>query len=73
MVEGVLFVLSARETTRHASRMALHRLTSNGGKVLGLVIQKMSPRQLSPYVGINGHGYDHHVPSPHPVGLVDRS
>jgi capsular exopolysaccharide synthesis family protein len=48
MVEGVLLIVSARETSREAGLSAFQRLTNNGAKILGLVIQKAPPRKL-PY------------------------
>lgn len=69
MVEGVLFVISACETTRDASRVAVHRLTSNGAKLLGLVIQKAPPQELTAYFASNGN--DHQLDSK-AVGLLER-
>jgi capsular exopolysaccharide synthesis family protein len=57
MVQGVLLIVSARETSREASLSALHRLTNNGAKVLGLVIQKAPPRKVPYYFYNNGRGY----------------
>ena len=39
-VDGVLLVVSAGTTTREACRSAILRLTSSGGKLLGVVLQK---------------------------------
>jgi len=47
MVEGVLLVVSAPETSRDASRAAIQRLVGSGARLLGIVIQKASPRELT--------------------------
>ena len=39
-VEGVLLVVSAGQTTREASRLAVQRLAGSGSKLLGVVMQK---------------------------------
>lgn len=40
LVDGILLVVSAGETTREASRLAVQRITFAGGKILGVVMQK---------------------------------
>ena len=40
-VDGVLLVVSAGQTTREACRLAIERLTTAGGKILGIVLQKV--------------------------------
>ncbi len=40
-VDGVLLVASAGHTTREACRLAIQRLTAAGGKILGVVLQKV--------------------------------
>jgi succinoglycan biosynthesis transport protein ExoP len=40
-VDGVLLVVSAGETTREACRLAVQRMTVSGGKLLGIVMQKV--------------------------------
>ena len=40
-VDGVLLVASAGQTTREACRLAIQRLTAAGGKILGIVLQKV--------------------------------
>ncbi len=40
-VDGVLLVASAGQTTREACRSAIDQLTSAGGKILGIVLQKV--------------------------------
>lgn len=47
-VDGVLLVASAGQTTREACRLAIERLTTAGGKILGLVLQKVRV-PYSPY------------------------
>lgn len=49
-VDGVLLVVSAGETTREACRLAVQRTTVSGGKLLGIVMQK---------VRINDSQYDY--------------
>jgi capsular exopolysaccharide synthesis family protein len=39
-VDGILMVVCAGKTTREACRLAIHRMTSAGGKILGVVMQK---------------------------------
>lgn len=39
-VDGVLLVVSAGETTRESCRFAIQRLTTSGGKLMGIVLQK---------------------------------
>ena len=53
LVDGVLLVVSAGETTRESCRQSLRRLADSGGKVLGVVIQKVHRAQLPSY----GYGY----------------
>jgi polysaccharide biosynthesis transport protein len=48
-VEGVLLVVSAGETTREACRSAVQRLTTSGGKFLGIVMQKTPMTDMSYY------------------------
>src|SRR5574340_365749 len=48
-VDGVLLVVSAGETTREACRLAIQRLTTSGGKFLGLVLQKARSADLPYY------------------------
>lgn len=40
-VDGVLVVASAGQTTREACRSAIDQLMSAGGKILGIVLQKV--------------------------------
>lgn len=40
-VDGVLLVASAGQTTREACQLAIERLTNAGGKILGIVLQKV--------------------------------
>jgi capsular exopolysaccharide synthesis family protein len=40
-VDGVLLVASVGQTTREACRLAIDRLTAAGGKILGVVLQKV--------------------------------
>jgi len=40
-VDGVLLVATVGQTTREACRMAVQRLTAAGGKILGVVLQKV--------------------------------
>ncbi len=40
-VDGVLLVASAGQTTREACRLAIERLTTAGGNLLGIVLQKV--------------------------------
>ena len=39
-VDGVLLVACAGQTPRLACQLAIHRLTTAGGKILGIVLQK---------------------------------
>ncbi|NGZ01496.1 MAG: hypothetical protein CV090_00405 [Nitrospira sp. WS238] len=52
-VDGVLLVASAGQTTREACRSAIDQLTSAGGKILGIVLQKVPvpPSAYHSYVG----------------------
>lgn len=52
-VEGVLLVVSAGETKMEPCRQSLRRLADSGGKVLGVVIQKVRKAHLPQY----GYGY----------------
>jgi capsular exopolysaccharide synthesis family protein len=40
-VDGVLLVASVGQTTREACQLAIERLTTAGGKILGIVLQKV--------------------------------
>jgi polysaccharide biosynthesis transport protein len=40
-VDGVLLVASVGQTTKEACRLAIQRLTAAGGKILGVVLQKV--------------------------------
>lgn len=40
-VDGVLVVASVGQTTREACRLAIQRLTAAGGRILGIVLQKV--------------------------------
>lgn len=48
-VDGVLLVVSAGETTMESCRQSLRRLADSGGKVLGVVIQKVRRAHLPQY------------------------
>jgi succinoglycan biosynthesis transport protein ExoP len=48
-VDGVLVVASVGQTTREACRLAIHRLTAAGGKILGIVLQKVQVPDNSYY------------------------
>ncbi|MBK9307108.1 MAG: polysaccharide biosynthesis tyrosine autokinase [Nitrospira sp.] len=52
-VDGVLVVASAGQTTREACRSAIDQLTSAGGKILGIVLQKV-PVPMSAYHSYKG-------------------
>ena len=52
-VDGVLLVVSAGETKMEPCRQSLRRLAGSGGKVLGVVIQKVRKAHLPQY----GYGY----------------
>jgi polysaccharide biosynthesis transport protein len=52
-VDGVLLVVSAGETKMEPCRQSLRRLADSGGKVLGVVIQKVRKAHLPQY----GYGY----------------
>lgn len=49
-VDGVLLVATVGQTTREACRLAIHRLTAAGGKILGVVLQKVRIPDNSYYV-----------------------
>ena len=49
LVDGVLLVVSAGETTMESCRQSLRRLADSGGKVLGVVIQKVRRAHLPQY------------------------
>jgi capsular exopolysaccharide synthesis family protein len=51
-VDGVLLVISAGETTREACQSAIQRLTTSGGKFLGIVLQKAP---ITDYPYYSGH------------------
>jgi capsular exopolysaccharide synthesis family protein len=40
LVDGVLLVVSAGQSTRESVRLAVQRLTASGGRILGIVMQK---------------------------------
>jgi capsular exopolysaccharide synthesis family protein len=48
-VDGVLFVTSIGETTREACKMALQRLVTAGGNMVGIVVQKAHVDTLGYY------------------------
>jgi succinoglycan biosynthesis transport protein ExoP len=48
-VDGVLMVVSAGETTRESCRVAAERITQSGGRLLGIIIQKATIREMPPY------------------------
>lgn len=48
-VDGVLLVATVGQTTREACRMAIQRLTAAGGKILGIVLQKVQVPDNSYY------------------------
>lgn len=52
-VDGVLLVVSAGETKMEPCRQSLRRLAGSGGKVLGVVIQKVRRAHMPQY----GYGY----------------
>lgn len=56
-VDGVLLVASAGQTTREACRSAIDQLTTAGGKILGIVLQKVrvSTTPYPSYVGERSH------------------
>ncbi|MBL8036315.1 MAG: polysaccharide biosynthesis tyrosine autokinase [Nitrospira sp.] len=52
-VDGVLLVASVGQTTREACQSAIERLTIGGGKILGIVLQKVRV-PYNPYYGDEG-------------------
>jgi len=48
MVDGVLLVVGAKQTTSEACRLAVQRLSISGAKILGIVMQKTTAK-TSPY------------------------
>ncbi|TKB73873.1 MAG: polysaccharide biosynthesis tyrosine autokinase [Nitrospira sp.] len=48
-VDGVLLVASVGQTTKEACRLAIQRLTAAGGKILGIVLQKVQVPDNSYY------------------------
>jgi Mrp family chromosome partitioning ATPase len=48
-VDGVVFVVSAGETSREACKLAIQRLLGAGGRMLGVVLQKAELRELPDY------------------------
>ena len=48
-VDGVLMVVSAGETTRESCRVAAERITQSGGRLLGIISQKATIREMPPY------------------------
>jgi capsular exopolysaccharide synthesis family protein len=48
-VDGVILVIRAAHTNRHAARMATRVLRDAKVKVLGIVLQRLKPRELSAY------------------------
>src|SRR6185503_15835832 len=51
LVDGVLLVVSAGETSRESCKLAIQRLTTSGGKFLGLVLQKAPVADYPYYAG----------------------
>lgn len=49
-VDGVLMIISERETSREACRGSINRITSCGGKVIGVVLQKARFSHVRNYV-----------------------
>ena len=47
LVDGILFAVSAGETEREACSLAIERLNNAGGKVLGVVMQKVRRDSLT--------------------------
>ncbi|MBH0209905.1 MAG: polysaccharide biosynthesis tyrosine autokinase, partial [Nitrospira sp.] len=54
MVDGVLLVVSAKQTTSEACRLAVQRIKGSGGNILGVVMQKAEPT-VSPYYIYGGY------------------
>jgi polysaccharide biosynthesis transport protein len=48
-VDGVLLVASVGQTTKESCRLAIQRLTAAGGKILGIVLQKVQVPDNSYY------------------------
>jgi capsular exopolysaccharide synthesis family protein len=54
MVDGVLLVVGAKQTTPEACRLAVQRVRGAGGKVIGVVMQKAAPTE-TPYYLYGGY------------------
>lgn len=54
MVDGVLLVVGAKQTTSEACRLAVQRVRGAGGKIIGVVMQKAAPTE-SPYFFYGGY------------------
>lgn len=54
MVDGVLLVVGAKQTTSEACRFAVQRVRGAGGKIIGVVMQKTVPTE-SPYFFYGGY------------------
>ena len=52
-VDGVLLVTSVGQTTREACRLAIERLTTAGGKILGIVLQRVRVADNSYYCHVS--------------------
>ena len=48
--EGVVLVVSEGETSREACRVAINRIASCGGKLIGVILQKARPHHVPSYV-----------------------
>jgi len=51
MVDGVLLVVGAKQTTSEACRLAVQRIRGAGGKIIGVVMQKGAPRETQYFYG----------------------
>lgn len=54
MVDGVLLVVGAKQTTPEACRLAVQRVRGAGGKIIGVVMQKAAPKE-TPYYLYGGY------------------
>lgn len=54
MVDGVLLVVGAKQTTSEACRRAVQRLSRSGARILGLVMQKTTAKDIPYFYNVYG-------------------
>jgi Mrp family chromosome partitioning ATPase len=62
MADAVVLVVRAQKTSRDAAKAMVERLTADGSRILGTVLNQWDPRKVSQARYGYGYGYRYNYP-----------